>query len=797
MLSPVQRRLWLLLPAAIIGGAVFLLRWPSFGFAVWNVDEAIHAAIGRVLLHGGVLYHDTIDLRAPLSYYAVAAIFGLCGENNIGAVQAFATLLIAATAFLLYLIGRTIRRPGTGIWAAVLFPCFATGLFYEGDAFASNTEWYVAFFTTAAAATFWPGLAPARGLRLFFAGALSSLAFLSKQPALLDFAAPALTLAYIAWREPAERRSLIGQLLLLVGGFLTPLLLTVGYFALEGALDDFIFYSWTFNFVYYVPEITTADRLASFVVPVRLLSAFSPLLFIAGIGAGAALLFRVMQRSASEEERPGNPSLVYLGIWCATSLAGAATGGRGFDHYFIQALPAFSLLAGAALAWAGRVVLTSGRNWFLRVALAVILAAAIVPVLQKSWSARSRTLSPDASLRAAQFIQAHTRPDERVFVWGFQPEVYLFSNRLPASRYVFGTYLTGLIPWSNTAPDIDTSYAVVPGAMENLLRDLEKHRPAFIVDCSAGPNRFWNKYPLEHFPRLHDHLARHYVVIEPGQFLPQGFRLFYIKDDYRRKPVSLVGGPGGRNPTAQILGAHDFEPKPDGLLLGAADPEGRLQKIELLVDGQSFESIAFPPSKGLSVRFTVPFDRLPGRHQLVARATTASGGTVDSAPHDITTNAARLSPEQLAQFAVPQITANLSPLFVSAPFGATVVREGDRVEYFAHAPSTIAYAVPAGARKVTGRIGFRPGAYAAGNSSATDGAEFVIDLVRPDGARFNLFRRLLRPRENETERDPQSFSAAIPADARGQLEFIIGPGPHDSSASDWTFWSNLAFETSR
>ncbi|MES1168680.1 MAG: hypothetical protein ABUL61_05880, partial [Oleiharenicola lentus] len=56
------------------------------------------------------------------------------------------------------------------------------------------------------------------------------------------------------------------------------------------------------------------------------------------------------------------------------------------------------------------------------------------------------------------------------------------------------------------------------------------HSPAFIVDCSAGPNRHWQKYPLEKFPALQDFIRRRYRAVESGQFVPQGFRLFQRLD---------------------------------------------------------------------------------------------------------------------------------------------------------------------------------------------------------------------------------------------------------------------------
>src|SRR5882757_5653080 len=89
--------------AGVLVAGVLALRWPTFGFNVWNVDEAIHAAAARTILDGGVLYRDAVDQRTPLSYYAVAAVFAVCGENNLPAVREVMAGLIAATAFLLFL----------------------------------------------------------------------------------------------------------------------------------------------------------------------------------------------------------------------------------------------------------------------------------------------------------------------------------------------------------------------------------------------------------------------------------------------------------------------------------------------------------------------------------------------------------------------------------------------------------------------------------------------------------------------------------------------------------------------
>jgi hypothetical protein len=65
-----------------------------------------------------------------------------------------------------------------------------------------------------------------------------------------------------------------------------------------------------------------------------------------------------------------------------------------------------------------------------------------------------------------------------------------------------------------------------------------------------------------------------------------------------------------------------------------------------------------------------------------------------------------------------------------------------------------------------------------------------------DGREETIFQRLLKPRENPEDRGRQSFTAPLPANTPGELEFVITPGPAGNSASDWTYWRDLQLENS-
>jgi 4-amino-4-deoxy-L-arabinose transferase-like glycosyltransferase len=526
-----NRRHWpAIITALALVGSVLWLRWPGFGFNVWNVDEAIHAAAAREILGGGVMYRDAIDQRTPLSYYAVAAVFAIAGENNLWAVRCFIAGLIAATAWLLFLVGRRLSGTGAGLWSAGLYASLSSCLLYQGDANAANTEWFLALFSSAAAAVLLGGTAVPENRRTYASGLLLGLAFLSKQPALLDVAAPGAFFLWLAWQRRIRTAVLWPRLASLAVGWLTPVALTGAYFAWHGALGDFVFCSWSYNLAYYGPEITADGRIGALLLPFKLLAGPLTALLIIWLLGAATVIHRLLQRQPAPGEETRNPALAFLAAWHLSALAGSASSGRDFHHYVIQFLPAFCVGLGLAMAHTGRL-LGGGRRWFIRGAAGLLLAAVLWQLGVATLAARARSLPADPSVRVSAYIREHSAATDRIFVWGFHPDIYLHSDRRAGSRYLYSSFVTGLVPWTNTAPDKDTRYAIVPGAIDVLLRDLAASRPAFIVDCSAGPNRHWQKYPLGKFPPLHDYVQQHYKVVEAGQFVPQGFRLYQRRRD--------------------------------------------------------------------------------------------------------------------------------------------------------------------------------------------------------------------------------------------------------------------------
>ncbi len=103
-------------------------------------------------------------------------------------------------------------------------------------------------------------------------------------------------------------------------------------------------------------------------------------------------------------------------------------------------------------------------------------------------------------------MRARTRPDDRLFVWGWFPALYVDADRCPASRFVYTHLLTGARSQSGAT----TRGHLVPEAWPMLMDDLTHARPAYILDTSPG--RYDYPFPPENYPPLARLLSSAYVL---------------------------------------------------------------------------------------------------------------------------------------------------------------------------------------------------------------------------------------------------------------------------------------------
>ena len=188
----------------------------------------------------------------------------------------------------------------------------------------------------------------------------------------------------------------------------------------------------------------------------------------------------------------------------------AIVGFRFFPHYFIPAGFALALAAAPAVArWFERPRAFEGRVFL---AATLVIAVGFAGANAWLWLGDSRVYRErDPVYReVAKRLEADTCfPGARLFVWGWAPGFYYeagLRGARPASRFAVLAQagLTSYVPGNR-----DGTRLRIPGepvqAAEHwdwLMADLERTRPAYILDTSPAGIYGWDRYPLRDYPRL-------------------------------------------------------------------------------------------------------------------------------------------------------------------------------------------------------------------------------------------------------------------------------------------------------
>ena len=454
-------------------------------------DEETYSVVANVIVDGGRPYVDAIERKPPLLFWTYAAVVEATGKYNWKALHAVALLWTLGTMAGLYVIGRELFDRTTGLIAALLYSVFQPwgelrDLAFNGELVMNlPVVWAWAIGLRRSSSRLRP--------ELFLAGLLLAAGFLLKQPAAIAAVPLGVYLllpAYRSSRALAPWQSLF-QAGLLTAGFATALGLVALVLREQGILREAYF--WTIT-DHAIPHIFWTKGILHSLAFIGLCL---PLL----IGAVLAALAGDTLWSGRRAERTALVGLV------AASVIGVAAGMRFYFHYYIQLIPPLALLAAPYYAglWSGR---TRPGHWLLRPAVTYAwLAVTVVGFSISHWVGLA---SQRATSETGRYLLEHSAPNDRIFVWGQAPRIYLEARRRPACRFVVTFPLTGYIfGWNQQSiPHIDTRKWIVPGAWKDLEEDFAKHPPAYVVDVQVPAKNA--HYPVRDFPILARLLAERY-----------------------------------------------------------------------------------------------------------------------------------------------------------------------------------------------------------------------------------------------------------------------------------------------
>jgi hypothetical protein len=417
-------------------------------------DQSIYATVGSGMLSGKLPYRDLWDFKPPGIFYVFAAGEALFG-HNMAAPRLLEAAGSIATAFAMVALSKR--------WFGASLP----GLF--GAVIASTVHVQLDFWHSGQPETFGGMLTvfalycatlPLDGIRRHLswalAGALLGAAALMKPP--LGGAAIVLAAYLTRVHLVGSRRSTFVGLFAMGAGASLPFVACVAWFWARGGLGAML---WTLRD--YVPGYTALGWQGEhhalemfYYAAVEALTKFS-----AWISLGIAALFLLPRHSLRELEH------VLLLFGCAiVHVTGVALQAKFFQYHYGATIPLLALAAGLGWyklwtrAWAKRPWPVLGL--FVVATLALLMRKPIhdVPgtVLERSWARlnfllrrapfETRQKLDEALHKAADFdlasnhrvatwVAAHTQPSDFVLVWGFEPYVYWYSGRQPATRFIY------------------------------------------------------------------------------------------------------------------------------------------------------------------------------------------------------------------------------------------------------------------------------------------------------------------------------------------------------------------------
>ena len=495
---------WLLLFALTL-----LLRSASLAYDVMDIDQAHWSLIGRMVQEGAVPYVDFADHKPPLLFYVFGAFAALTG-GNLHVQALLVAMWVAATAACVQLVARRLTHSARAAFgAAVAYVALSSC-----NVVTANGELLSDLPMAAALAV----LADWRFARLVLAGALTGIAALIRpQAAVLGVALAGTVVLTGVWGRLPKR--LVGLVALALGAAL-PAAGAILPFYLNGLWAEFWDWNVARNLTYPPPPAWGLILLQE--VAAHLVGAMAWAVVLAA-RPYRDVLVRLWRREGAIE-----PTRVLLVLLVPLVCFALSSGLRFYSHYFIQLALPLALLAGPRLvALLGEASGPGARG--RRTALAVAVLLPVLGFFAVNWVRGFLGTYPgqDAKVRAiAAFVNQPSLPAGRLALWGDSTQLYLYTARMPASRFYNAAPLVGNFDTHHVGDDFDVRPHISHRDVATYLKDFEAHPPAVVVDASPSRLHDWHRLPMDAVEAVRDYVRAHYRLA--GE--PAGARVWVRKN---------------------------------------------------------------------------------------------------------------------------------------------------------------------------------------------------------------------------------------------------------------------------
>jgi hypothetical protein len=442
----------------------------------FNMDEGYATAMAlKLVKDGGLPYVAAVDQRGPVMCWIYELTVAL-SPFDVGAVRIAGLVFAVLSLLAVFAATHAMKGPLAAGIAVFVFALHLAVFKSPFDSLALNGEIIaLPFVLSAFAVLAWRQ----KPWALFVAGALVALGVFAKQTFGLHIGVAMLWVALM----PGTRRERGVRVAWLGGGVAAVAIVVLAPYAATGTLHTFRYYFSTYGRLAYLGPVKSGDIFT-------LVSEYYVKRLYGFVLLGAGLL--------AWKEGPAARIAV---LNAAIAIPETIMTGRALGHYFMPFEALVSIVMGIAIV--SRAPLLSERaRRVLAAATAVLLAILLVrwpkaPSIFASGEPAMPRSSIDPSREPlGAWVREHTKPDDRLFVWGFRADVYTSGRRWPASRFVYSIFQSGFAPWFPDPLDVEAR-RVADGSREQTIADLDRTRPEIIIDAGASlAYRYMTTYPI-------------------------------------------------------------------------------------------------------------------------------------------------------------------------------------------------------------------------------------------------------------------------------------------------------------
>ena len=416
-------------------------------------DEAMYILVADQFHKGNALYSEIYMGKPPGTPYFLFLQIELFGFN-LTAFRAVISIINSFSVVLVFLIAKKLYNYNVGCFAAILMALHISVPTF--GAFRAPTDSYMLFFSLLSFFIIVNENKVKPYANYFFGGLCIGLSLLFKQSALLIM--PALFYAIFMLNKSKELSTLSKHTTFFVFGFLTPILAVLFNFYLINDLDIFLE-----MVIFDRANDRTAQGSSFFSLPffkfsnvANILSIFIrfPVVFLFG---SAFLIsdffyrytkFKALQKNNIlqiwQDLELETHRLLLIILWILGTIFFILKVDGPRDAYFLYLLPPMSILAGcffdkfinlaADMKEKGLMTYQIFTNSFSFMIILLLLLSLIPYPYPADFMGKISIYNENRVIdEVSVYISETTSDDEKIFVLAYTPQIYLTSNREPAS----------------------------------------------------------------------------------------------------------------------------------------------------------------------------------------------------------------------------------------------------------------------------------------------------------------------------------------------------------------------------